>query len=514
MSTERVWIPLEQSRASSNEIVFADPLVGDDRQYRIASNPVFAAIGYDDVVDVRDLADVDAWIAGQEEPSDTEESLPFVTALRTRSPRVTLVFSILGNAKANVIDEISERLGQQCLDNGADGEGLGNATGIVCVPTDFSQFHGQAWQWLFDQLTALTPQLSRSAQSALEKDKAWLSVYFADVPEMSTVVVPGLRSRREERKYLQPDEVYEDLDLAVTTASELFSSGSDAEALRVIEHSAYLGNPLSLLHLMLRTIAAGLPGWALAADFWFEVGSYWDDCPSELNPYVWDDEVDDYRNYASTLQAAARLYASEPRHEADVLAVTGTIAYLLGQHHLAKGVLLRAANSGLTEAMAPALWIDSIIGDPSESLAVFERAHYPQVSSPDLPPLPRSPMFDDAFKELLSNARNSGAPERSNVLSNAGLAYALSGNPLRAQELWQEAEAFVEARWYSAVLLAHQGNMEGAVDRANALIHAEDWSSLEDGVIDIPDEFLESQLRPEYVAWMESAQELYSRLEY
>lgn len=478
--SERVWIPLSDNRPASNEIVFATPDSSGD--YVLNSTPVWVAMGFQDVVTVRAVVDFDDWFNGREdfgkweewEEQGAEEALPFVTALKARSERITLVFEISGSAKAKVLNEISAALGQQCLTAGADGEGVGENAGLVGVPSEFCQTHTAAWRWLFEQFAKITPELSKSARRALAKKNAWLAIYFAIVPQMSTDFIPGLRgsiSPGIDGSFQQVNRQAHDLEV----------NSDSLSAVRLLERSAYEGNPHALVGFMMRAITNGMPGWALAAEYWFSIGGFWDDQPSHIDDDEWDKVAEVLQPTVHLLGGLAHLYTSDPAWEPQVLLGVGTAALSVGDLAFASLACSRSTElQPVNWAIAPLMWIELMRGNAEKAIAVFDSKYEPRFSAPAMPRLESNPMFDDVlavFKQ--AQQPDFQEEERLNLLTNAGLAYALIGNQEKAVEFWNQASQSAQARLFLAVLPAFNGDVAQGVEEAKRTLSRRDWAGLE-----------------------------------
>ncbi|MBU6151992.1 MAG: hypothetical protein KGR25_11115 [Chloroflexi bacterium] len=170
----RVWLPLTDRHGllGSSETVFATDATDGPGTATLESCPVGVGLGFDDVVEYACLLSIEDWPDGVDE----EEGVPTVIGVRRRSGRRSLVFEV--TAKEKYVDEITEAIGQQCLDQGADGEGTLPGTGMVCVPLEHSGSDASSWAWLKAQEAAVKTQLSGTAGRALKKGQAQVRWYF------------------------------------------------------------------------------------------------------------------------------------------------------------------------------------------------------------------------------------------------------------------------------------------------------------------------------------------------
>jgi len=506
--SERVWIPLSDTRPNDNEIVFATPDSSGD--FVLNNSPVWAAMGFQDSVRVRGIVDFDDWIDGREDSVEWgegagDEALPFVTALERRSDRVTLVFEISGSAKEKVLSEISAALGQQCLDVGADGEGIGENTGMVCVPSEDCNSHTDAWRWLVDQFAVVTPELSKAARGALAKEKAWLSIYFANVPQMSTEFVPGLRGSVS----LVANQSLQEI---IREAQNLEAASGPLSALQLLERSSYAGNPRALVSFMMRAIANGTPGWALAADYWFSIGGFWDEQPSHIDDEDWNEAVE-LRPTGNVLGGLAHLYASNPAWEPQILYALGAVALSIGEPDFSSFALARSSEmQPVSWVVASLMWVEIMHGSEEKALKIFDSKYDSIGADPYMPGFESNPMFDDVLP-LFGAMQDPGfqEEERLNLLSNAGLAYALSGNDEKAVEIWNQASQSAQARLFLAVLPAFNGDIAQGIQTAKQTLSRRDWEVLE-GELEEAFGLMSAKSNANFRRWFETARGIQSAI--
>lgn len=490
----RVWLPLTDRPGflGDSEIVFARDATDGPGTATLESCPVGVGLGFDDVVAHARLVSIEDWPDGVDE----EEGVPTVIGVRRRSGRRSLAFEVM--AKEKHVDEIAEAIGQQCLDQGADGEGALPGLGLVCVPLEHSGSDASTWAWLKAQEAAVRSQLPGRAGRALTKGRARVRWYFTSVPEMGIEAIPGLRSSH------MPVSG-QGVEVAVHEANLLFERGSVREAMDVLEASAIRGNPLSLARLALECAATGEWGRLLAMMYWAELGQTWEECPEHLDDGEWEQARDGVRATASMLDAVARFVLDYPAVEAELLEeICGWTEDFPALQMSPIRLSQRAAEKGSVNGLCTWLWAMLKAGDPSSAIEAFERFDRPVASlSSRLKDI--SPADDDAkqvrsaLKERGAWHDGKGARVWAEVQANAGLAHALQGSDDKALALWADAAgSSEEARVGPAVLLAFKGDVVAGRALARDAITAQEWEPILAGMA--------GDCSPVFTKWREAAQ--------
>lgn len=465
----RLWIELVPSRPSASEIVFTEDSPSQPGLAVLQSCPAFVGLGFGDVLEFAYLDD-----EGQE-AEDPEDGIPTARSIAVRSPRRSLVFSVEGKDK--VVDEIAAALGQRCLDAGADGEGILEGLGAVCVPEAHSATDQAAWGWAKAQEVSARADVSRKARSALEKGQAQIQWFVTSVPEMGKHA-PGMLPVD------QPTE-QEELKVALARAQALFKASRDDEALALLQRSASQGNPLALVQFMMECAGRGEWGRALALSYWTEFSGMWDECPPHLDEAEWHLAAEESAGLGLAISACARLALDHPSLEPELLTIIGFGAMQESDLPLdPTAALRRGADLGSVNALATFLWLSATAGDAVEGSALFERFRPPDVPLQDRLAHAATEGSDsvamavELLELLVEDVKSSPVDAWSNAQTNAGLLYAMSGDDARALELWKQADGSLEAKVWPAVLQAFNGDLAGGKAAAEGLLSEDEWEEL------------------------------------